>query len=514
MAFSRRKFIHWAASASTLALTVPDGIADASGFRPDLVPSQKETWDTLLWMAKLGPKYTGNPAHVQFVEFLAKNLQSLGLEVNRDSYTLPRWDAHRTEITIHPSSGADFKVPVTSYYPYSGKTPPEGVTGEIAYVGNFASIEPGVTDHTRGRDGQAPASAPPRSPLKDLQGKIAFVECDVTSTNMQEWFRVRGGEPSNVSLPADHRTPVWGTVGMLTDFKKAGALGVILGWTDISDENAADQYVPFGRAHQDMPALYVGRATSAKLRALAQSDAKATLVLEANVTPDSPTDTLYASLPGVSSDELIVVQSHTDGPNALEENGGIGVLALAKYFSHLPKTARKRTLLFVLTTGHFAGAYVPSIRGFVQKHPDIVKKTVASLTIEHLGGRDWSDDAAMHYRPTGKNEIALAQTAFDSTAAVMLEALKGSGDLQAAVVTPNQGHRWSGEGSGMNQAGVPSIGYITIPSYLCAGPANGCIERLSSDRMHAEIVVFAKAIHKMDGMSAAELKGAARLNPK
>ena len=39
---------------------------------------------------------------------------------------------------------------------------------------------------------------------------------------------------------------------MLTDLKAAGAADVILGWTDISDENAADQYVPFGRAHQDL----------------------------------------------------------------------------------------------------------------------------------------------------------------------------------------------------------------------------------------------------------------------
>lgn len=26
-----------------------------------------------IWMAKLGPKYAGNPAHTQFVEFLAGN---------------------------------------------------------------------------------------------------------------------------------------------------------------------------------------------------------------------------------------------------------------------------------------------------------------------------------------------------------------------------------------------------------------------------------------------------------
>src|SRR2546422_1764393 len=43
-------------------------------------------------MAKLGPKYTGNAAHTEFVEWLAKEMSALGLDVARDRYTLPRWD--------------------------------------------------------------------------------------------------------------------------------------------------------------------------------------------------------------------------------------------------------------------------------------------------------------------------------------------------------------------------------------------------------------------------------------
>jgi hypothetical protein len=48
----------------------------------------------------------------------------------------------------------------------------------------------------------------------------------------------------------------------------------------------------------------------------------------------------------MSSDEVIIVNTHTDGPNATEENGGLGILALAKYFSRLPKIERRRTLVF------------------------------------------------------------------------------------------------------------------------------------------------------------------------
>jgi hypothetical protein len=43
-------------------------------------------------------------AHTTFVEFLATETQKLGLDVARERYTLPRWDAWRWEITIAPST--------------------------------------------------------------------------------------------------------------------------------------------------------------------------------------------------------------------------------------------------------------------------------------------------------------------------------------------------------------------------------------------------------------------------
>jgi hypothetical protein len=280
---------------------------------------------------------------------------------------------------------------------------------------------------------------------------------------------------------------------------------VIIAWTDVSDANAADQYTPFSRPPQGVPGLYVGRETGTKLKALAGSGAKATVVLEADIFPDTPTDTLMATLPGTTSDEVIIVNTHTDGPNATEENGGLGILALAKYFSKLPKSDRRRTIVFPLTSGHFAGPWVPSMRGIIQKYPDLIKKAVAALTVEHLGCKEWIDDASMHYKPTGQNEWAVAITETASTGNILVEALEGSGDRRTAVVNPVHGG-WLGEGGGLARAGVPTIGYIPQPNYLLAGPANGCIEKLSPERLHAEIEVFAKVIHKMDTMPAAELK--------
>jgi len=228
-------------------------------------------------------------------------------------------------------------------------------------------------------------------------------------------------------------------------------------------------------------------------------------VLEADIFPDTPTDTLLATLPGTASDEIIIVNTHTDGPNATEENGGLGILALAKYFSRIPVSERRRTIVFPLTSGHFAGPWVPSMRGIIQKYPDLIKKAVAALTVEHLGCKEWVDDASFRYRATGENEWAVAITESGAAGSVLVEALQGSANRKTAVVNPVHGG-WLGEGGGLARAGVPTIGYIPQPNYLLAGPANGCIEKLSAERLHAEIEVFAKVIHKMDSMTAAELK--------
>jgi hypothetical protein len=432
-------------------------------------------------MAKLGPKYTGNPAHVEFVEFLAKNLSAAGLDVQREHYTFPRWEAKRWDLAVTPASGSPFKPAVTSYFPYSGDTPAAGVTGELVYAGSPGAFK-----------------------LDGLQGKVALVDFKTNHRKFGEIYEPWGIYPTTAHFPADVH-PARGGVNDLTQFQKAGAVGVIIAWTDVSDANAADQYTPFSRPPQGIAGLYVGKDTGARLKALAGSGAKATVVLEAQTFQNSPTDTLIATLPGTSSDEIIVVNTHTDGPNATEENGGIGVLALAKYFSKLPKSARQRTMVFPLTTGHFAGPWVPSIRGFIQKYPDVVKKAVAAICVEHLGCMEWMDDADMQYKPTGQPEWSVAITEMPTPGHILVEALQGSADRNTAVVNPARGG-WLGEGGSLQRAGVPSIGYIPQPNYLLAGPANGCIEKLDPALLHGQIEVFAKALHKIDITSAAELK--------
>jgi hypothetical protein len=433
-------------------------------------------------MARLGPKYTGNKAHTTFVEFLATEFNKAGCDVARDRYTLPRWDAKRWSLEVKPGEGVGFNAPVTSYFPYSGQTSGVGVGGEIVYAGRS-----------------------PNFTLDGLRDKVALIDF---ATNTREWAKVYqpwGINPPGEKFPESMR-PARGAVNDLTPFAKAGAVAVILGWTDISDANAADQYTPFSRPPQGIPGLYIGRGTLARLRALG-TGAHAKVVLEAETLPDTPTDTLLATLPG-ATDEVVIVNTHTDGPNATEENGALGILALAKYFAKIPRSERKRTLVFPLTTGHFAGPWVPSIRGVIEKHPDMIKRAVAAVTVEHLGCREWmDDDASMKYAATGKNEWSVAITPDKAMGRALVDALQGSRD-RAGVVNPANGG-WLGEGSSLSRAGIPTIGYIPQPNYLLAGPADGCIEKLDPALLHSQIQVFAKLLHAIETMTAAQLKGGA-----
>lgn len=465
-------------------LSLPAKAATA-GYRGDLMPSPKEVWDWQVWMAKLGPKYTGNKAHTEFVEFLAAELQKTGLELTRDHFKFTRWDAKRCDITVTPSSGQPFQVPYTSYYPYSGQTPAPGVTGELVYGGTSAEI---------------------KLP-ENVQGKIVFLESPVKPMPYSEWYSVLGSNDKDTRFPESNMgaTNQLLAAPLLAPFKKAGAAGVIIAWTNVSDENAAYQYTPFSRPLQEMPTLWVGRTQAAKLRSLAGTGARCTLTLEADLIPDTPTDTLVATLPGSSSEEVLIINTHTDGPNATEENGGLGCLALAKYFAKIPKSERKRTFVFVLATGHFCLPYVPSIAGFIKNHPDVMKKTVGALTIEHLGAREWKDDAKGVYRATGKDELSVVITNHQSTADAMIGGAEGTADRRVVTVKPKTGP-FFGEGGALSRAGIPTIGYIPMPDYLLAGPPDCYIGKLSPTLLQGQIQALAKVVHRMDGMAADKLK--------
>jgi hypothetical protein len=286
-------------------------------------------------------------------------------------------------------------------------------------------------------------------------------------------------------------------------FADAGAAGLIVTF-DASPACAAGQYGPYGSAITGLPGLIVDRDTGADLRRYAQGLPKARLTLTASVTKSS-TSQLVGILPGDgSTDEVMILNTHTDGMNFVEENGGVGLVHLARYFSRLPRSKRlKRTLVFSAVSGHFAGPALPQTRGFIDRHPDLVKRAAASLTIEHLGSSEWLDDAR-GYHPTGgpdmfviwHSQTGIAGPVVDSMVANDLRhsrALRPAGDYMIAV------------GTAFNESGVPTVSSIVAPNYMVSWAENGHLAKFLPARAAREVRWAADLVTRFDSMSAAQL---------
>jgi len=97
-----------------------------------------------------------------------------------------------------------------------------------------------------------------------------------------------------------------------------------------------------------------------------------------------------------ASDEVIVLNAHVDGwfDGAGDNGDGLAVLvALARHFAK-PANKPQRTIAFVASAGH----HTPGINGprsFVAANPDLAKKAVMLVNIEHVAQRNFSPARTM-----------------------------------------------------------------------------------------------------------------------
>ncbi|WP_223068616.1 Zn-dependent exopeptidase M28 [Paenibacillus caui] len=292
-------------------------------------------------------------------------------------------------------------------------------------------------------------------------------------------------------------------------------LGVICIWNHISADNAKGQYLPFTTDHRQCPALWVGQEDGEALKQAAMRKAKARLILQADVDHTAGSDTIYAMLPGRNDAETIIVNTHTDGPNACEENGGVALLAMAKYFSQIREEQRNRSIVFVFVTGHFQipqfGIKGQATTRWLKDHPELWngegtnKQAVAGITIEHLGCTEWKDDQKhAHYQFTGEIDNELVFTANRAMDSIYLNCIQGRTKVRTITLKP-KGKFYFGEGQPLYEANIPTISLVPGPDYLCAVGDNGHIDKIDPDLMYEQIETFTKVVSVIDHMKSEEL---------
>jgi Zn-dependent M28 family amino/carboxypeptidase len=96
------------------------------------------------------------------------------------------------------------------------------------------------------------------------------------------------------------------------------------------------------------------------------------------------TGTVWGRLPG-TTDETIYIEAHRDGwfEAATDNASGVATLVgLAEHFSKIPQSARRRTIVFVGTSGHHNSG--PNSAAWLAEHQaELFKKAALLINCEH-----------------------------------------------------------------------------------------------------------------------------------
>ncbi|KAJ7890914.1 hypothetical protein B0H14DRAFT_3126505 [Mycena olivaceomarginata] len=392
-------------------------------------------------VAQLKSRLTGSTNHTNFVDYLEHELKSLGLEVISEYFDF--------EYNTPPSSLAlsvnGQSVPPSAYVPYSGDTVASGVSGSLVQIA-------------------APAGATVSPDWAPARGKIAVVNITNTPTNGTAVFPVWPGSQQWGAIPGIPATNAG--VKNLTAAAAAGVKG----------------YGPFKINYQGMPALYV--TNQALENAQAKAGQSSTLTSTGTLIHKRRTRTLYVVVEGTHyKKESVIISTHTDGTNAVEENGHIALLAKAR---ELAASRPKRTTVLVFLTGHLhASGFTGTGRVFerwFQDHPELWAGRVRVVP-----------------------EWLFAATS--QLAALLGKAWNGAQPGVLRAINPNKSLiEQSGEGLPLLWNNIPEISLCTGPDWLLKIWPDDFDERQLADvpAVKRQTESFLKIWQTIDGWSAEE----------
>ncbi|MFT3857154.1 MAG: M28 family peptidase [Aquabacterium sp.] len=270
-----------------------------------------------------------------------------------------------------------------------------------------------------------------------------------------------------------------------------------------------------------MPALWVSPVEGAALVAQigkaghgAARDVMAELHLQGELSRQTGRG-VYGILPGLS-EETILVQSHHDSATtgAVEDaSGAAEVLALARYFGQMPRSARPRTLMFATMDTHFTDYAVH--KSFATQHLKAGnpsgRKVVAALTVEHVGrefirGPDGEPKASGLVVPRG----LMVSTEVAGFEALALETMRRFKLERTVAVSTSMLQRVGGhpglpaDSSDFLRAGVPVIALVGAPLYLY--DEIDTTDKVARDELGKVARAFAYMVERIGKMPSAAFK--------
>jgi hypothetical protein len=486
------------------AATCP-GTVDGSDFAS---PKQLHKW--VKKVNSYGPRILGSDAHNEAIKWLKSQAGSIdGVKTRYQPYKIYRWLPRREMqkgpgldisraggINLTQPGGSTVNVPDAGAVHWSKPTGKQGQNGQLVYLPPDQDITP------ENAAGKIVIRDFPSAPIPTAGFDLLGLYVTPDLVNRPDYDRpYLGGGPEHEDLLAAGQ---------------AGAAGVIFAF-DVPRKQVEGYYDPHTGTIYSVPGVFVGSAEAQQLKAAAAQGSLASVSVRAKVDR-AKTRNLIATVPGRSPQKISLL-ANTDGNSWVQEDGIIGMLALARYYESLPMRCRERTLELAFTSAHDAivedgtNRYVPKLNEEYDQG-----KVAFGFAIEHLGTREilpTGEGADRHLVFTGKGDPflfgagdsdVLQQAAVTATQRRNLDAtavLIGLGVPDQSRVPPICS--MGGLGTVFQVSLIPTLAMISGPWSLY-DPVFGA-KAIDFKRMKSQLLAAGDAILALDGLPREQIAG-------
>jgi len=463
------------------------------------------------FLGALGVRPTGGAAQESYIAWIRARLRRIpGVSISELRFPIERWTASSASLELRDGRQVQ-ALPIADAIPYAQPTSSRGVTAPLVAIPAQTNI---TAANARGRIVVRPAD-PGSVPQSALM-------LPIISWSMYD--------PRHTIDPS---ATFYGDFiaynQRVADLEAAGAAGAkgILFVKNLPRAQIVGHYEPYEGLRWHVPGVFLG-ADQGQLIANAIASGRqpsGRIVIRASykrvVTPS-----ILATIRG-SSPQRIVIDSHTDGTNAVEDNGPIAMVAMARYLAALPLACRPRTIEFAFSTAHFYQRVAsPQVRDggaeqlAQQLDRDYDKGTVSAvLTLEHMGAIDYegvprNNGPGFTLQPNGMRAIQFIGVTPSPQLVATVSRVVSSYDMQrtfllrgsdAPGATVPSHCSFGGEATPYEKHLLPTVGEIAAPQSLY-DPAFG-IAGIDFSVMRSELVGFTELVNRLGPMSQSAIAG-------
>ena len=478
---------------------------------PGALPDAPALREMNAFVADLGVRPTGSNAQVRYIEWIRHQLQKIpGVTLSKIEFPIDRWSARRTKLVMS-SGGQAVRLPVAGPIPYSAPTGGTGVTAPLVLVPNDQAIS---SDNASGRIVVRPA---PAGSVPQVVFTLSFISWGTYDPN--------GSIDPLGTLYGDF-IAYNNRVADLRNAAAAGAAGILF-VKELPRSQIVDHYEPYEGIRWGVPGAFLGADEGKQITdAIAAGAQPSGRIIVRALSRRVVTPSILATIPGQSA-ERIVIDSHTDGTNAAEDNGPVAMVAMARYFAALPMECRPRTIQLAFSTAHFYQRLAdPVVRNggaeqlAQQLDRDYDQGTVSVvLVLEHLGAIDYEqvarpDGVGKILEPNGLRAIQFIGVTPSPALVAAVDGVVRGYDMQRTILlrgsdlpgsTVPSHCSFGGEGTPYERHLLPTIGVIAAPQSLY-DPAFG-LEGIDFGVMHDELLGFTELVNRLGTMEQSAIAG-------